>query len=113
MFAGFYLLAARKLQHRQERRATLLLFVATCCFGLVHGFGFAGFLMETGLLGTSLLVPLLGFNLGVEFGQLILVTVALLGALAFRNRVPPIMPQLIAAGLCGVGVYWFVDRTLA
>ncbi len=112
IFAACYLLAARELQQNDVRRATLLLFVATCCFGLVHGFGFAGFLMETGLLGTSLFVPLLGFNLGVEFGQLILVTVALLGGMLLRGHVPKIAPQLVAACLCGVGVYWFVGRTL-
>lgn len=113
IFSGCYLLASRKLHHHEKKRATLLLFVATCCFGLVHGFGFAGFLMETGLLGTSLFVPLLGFNLGVELGQLALVTVALLGSMLLRDRVPAVMPQLAAAGLCGIGVFWFVGRTLA
>lgn len=113
VFAGCYLLASRKLQKQEKRRATLLLFVATCCFGLVHGFGFAGFLMDTGLLGTALFVPLLGFNLGVELGQLALVTVALLGGMLLRDRVPAVVPQLVAAGLCGIGVFWFVGRTLA
>lgn len=112
IFAACYLLASRKLEQHEKKHATLLLFVATCCFGLVHGFGFAGFLMETGLLGTSLFVPLLGFNLGVEFGQLILVSVALLGGMLLRNRLPQIVPQLVAAGLCGIGVFWFVGRTL-
>lgn len=113
IFSACYLLASRKIHQHEMKRATLLLFVATCCFGLVHGFGFAGFLMETGLLGSSLFVPLLGFNLGVELGQLVLVTVALLGGMLLRNRVPTIMPQLVAAGLCGIGVFWFVGRTLA
>ena len=113
IFSACYLLASRKIQQHETKRATLLLFVATCCFGLVHGFGFAGFLMETGLLGTSLFVPLLGFNLGVELGQLALVTVALLGGMLLRDRVPAVMPQLVAAGLCGMGVFWFVGRTLA
>ena len=57
------------------------LLVATTCFGLVHGFGFAGFLMDTGIRGGSLFAPLLGFNIGVEVGQLCLLVVAvLLGA---------------------------------
>ena len=30
-----------------------------------------------------------------------------------RNRVPQVLPQLVAAGLCGIGVFWFVGRTLA
>ena len=91
----------------------LLLFVATCCFGLVHGFGFAGFLMETGLLGTSLFMPLLGFNLGVEVGQLIIVAVAMTAGALLKSHIPRIFPQLVAAGLCGIGVFWFVSRTLA
>ena len=113
IFAACYLLIAAETEAHDRRRATLLLFVATCCFGLVHGFGFAGFLMETGLLGTSLLVPLLGFNLGVEAGQLIIVAIAIsLGALIGR-RLPEILPQLAAAGLCGIGVFWFISRTIA
>ena len=87
--------------------------MATCCFGLVHGFGFAGFLMETGLLGTSLFIPLLGFNLGVEAGQLMLVAVAIAGGMLLRERVPAALPQIAAAGLCGIGVFWFLTRTLA
>lgn len=113
VFAACYLLAASDSEHRNPRRATLLLFVATCCFGLVHGFGFAGFLMETGLLGTSLFIPLLGFNLGVEVGQLILVAIALLGGMLLRNRMPDALPQVVAASLCGIGVFWFVTRTIA
>jgi hypothetical protein len=113
IFAAFYLLAANDHGHPESRRATMLLFVATTCFGLVHGFGFAGFLMETGLLGTSLIVPLLGFNVGVEVGQLILVGIAIVVAAVLKNRVPPTLPQAVAGGLCGLGLYWFVGRTLA
>jgi hypothetical protein len=118
VFAGFgvfafcYLLASNELERHQASRATTLLFVATTCFGLVHGFGFAGFLMETGILGTSLFVPLLGFNLGVEVGQLLLVAVALGLATVFRDRISPVFTPALAASLCGVGVYWFVGRTL-
>lgn len=112
LFAACYLLASRA-PSMQETRATLLLFVATCCFGLVHGFGFAGFLMETGLLGTSLFMPLLGFNLGVEVGQLILVAVALAGGAVLRNHMPRMLPQITAASLCAIGLFWFISRTMA
>jgi hypothetical protein len=106
------LLASIELERQDASRASLLLFVATTCFGLVHGFGFAGFLMETGILGTSLFIPLLGFNLGVEVGQLILVAIALGVAALLRDKVPRVVTSMLAAGLCGVGVYWFVGRTL-
>jgi len=42
-------------------------------FGLVHGFGFASVLADLGLPGNALIVSLLGFNLGVEAGQLAIV----------------------------------------
>ncbi len=112
IFAACYLMAAGQRGGREQLRTTQLLFVATCCFGLVHGFGFAGFLMQTGLLGTSLFVPLLGFNLGVEIGQLILVAVTLVGSAILKNRTPQMLPQAAAAALCGIGVFWFVSRTL-
>ncbi len=111
LFAACYLLAASELARRGDSRVSVLLFVATTCFGLVHGFGFAGFLMETGILGTSLFIPLLGFNLGVEIGQLALVAVALAAASLLRNRLPVSAASILAAGLCGIGIFWFVGRT--
>jgi len=113
LFAACYLLATRNLAQRGNTQVGALLFVATTCFGLVHGFGFAGFLMETGMLGTSLFVPLLGFNLGVEIGQLVLVAAALIMASVLRNRLPDAAAPILAAGLCGIGIFWFVGRTFA
>ena len=48
------------------------------CFGLIHGFGFSFALAETlQFSGSHLLVALVGFNLGVEIGQLLLLAAAL------------------------------------
>jgi hypothetical protein len=47
------------------------------CFGLLHGFGFAGALAEVGLPHHAIPIALLFFNLGVEFGQLAFVTAVL------------------------------------
>jgi hypothetical protein len=47
----------------------------TAAFGLIHGFGFAGALRDLGLAGDRLLPTLLGFNVGVEAGQLAVVLV--------------------------------------
>ena len=55
-------------------------------FGVVHGFGFAGPLQDLGLRRGELALPLLGFNLGVEMGQLALVALLLPLAVAFRGR---------------------------
>ncbi len=59
--------------------------IVAFCFGLVHGFGFASALSEFGLKDSSLLVPLVGFNLGVEVGQLTIVSLFLPPAFAMRS----------------------------
>lgn len=54
-------------------------------FGLIHGFGFASVLAELGLPANALLLALLGFNLGVELGQLAIVVIFLPLAFALRR----------------------------
>ena len=53
-------------------------------FGLVHGAGFAGYLAQ--ILPGSIATPLLGFNVGIELGQVV-VLVAAFTALAVIDRV--------------------------
>jgi hypothetical protein len=55
-------------------------------FGLVHGFGFASVLADLGLPRDALLVSLVGFNLGVEAGQLAIVAVFLPAAFLARRH---------------------------
>ncbi|TAD81147.1 MAG: HupE/UreJ family protein [Bacteroidetes bacterium] len=60
-------------------------YALAACFGAVHGLGFANALKS--LLGKtdSIFLPLLGFNLGVEAGQLVVVAVLLCIGAAFVN----------------------------
>ncbi len=81
-------------------------------FGLIHGFGFAGVLAEMGLGTGGVLLPLLGFNAGVELGQMACVLVffpvafLLRGSNLYRRR---LMPGLsVAVG--SVAFAWLVDR---
>ena len=89
----------------------------TVLFGLVHGFGFAGVLLEIGLPRDRLLSALLGFNLGVELGQLAFVAAFALAAAAIRRLTPVRVGRLgrdaASAALCGLGVYWFIQRGYA
>lgn len=80
-------------------------------FGLVHGLGFAGALLDLGLSGTSSFGPLLQFNLGVELGQL-LVLAGLLPVirLAKRWRGERWLIQAASLGVCVVGAVWLVER---
>jgi len=112
LFSGchFGLLARAR---RPERVRSVLAFV----FGLVHGFGFAGILGELDLPTGRLAAGLLGFNLGVEAGQLavvlllwpVLVTLGRLGDGSARRRAA----DLGSAAVCSVGVYWLVSRAFS
>ncbi len=81
-------------------------------FGLVHGFGFANVLLDLGLTHVTLAVSLLGFNVGVELGQLAIVLVFLPLAYQFRSttfyrllvfRIGSVLVAIIA-GL------WMIER---
>jgi hypothetical protein len=89
----------------------------TVLFGLVHGFGFAGVLLEIGLPRKRLLSALFGFNLGVELGQLAFVALFALAASGLRRLTPERIGTLgrdaVSAALCGLGVYWFIQRGYA
>ena len=64
--------ALREKQTLAKRLPALVSFV----FGLVHGLGFAGALKDIGLPQSHLPLALLSFNVGVEIGQLLMVTLA-------------------------------------
>ena len=55
-------------------------------FGLLHGLGFASVLTELMLPSNELVFSLIGFNLGIEFGQLIVIGAAWLTVGQFRHR---------------------------
>lgn len=101
--------------HLQGNRsiATNLHLLITTLFGLIHGFGFANFLLETGLSGERLLPALLGFNLGVEMGQLLIVAVCWLLAVTltrYRRHDWSQVTELASCALCGLGMFWFIAR---
>jgi HupE/UreJ protein len=83
-------------------------------FGLLHGFGFASALVDLGLPRASLVRALLGFNVGVELGQLAIVIAFLEGAFAVRNSVAYQRVALKAGSLAIVALssVWFVERLL-
>jgi hydrogenase/urease accessory protein HupE len=92
----------------RDARAWVALF-----FGLVHGFGFASVLYETGLPPGAVGLSLFSFNLGVEIGQafIVFVVASVLGAI--RTRHPALMRRIVLAGslvVIAAGTYWFVQR---
>ena len=98
-----------------EHLSANLRLVTSVIFGLIHGFGFASALTETGLASTQLLPALLGFNLGIELGQIVII--ALVWALLQQIRQSRFLTDtrlvidLVSAALCGLGLYWFIGRS--
>ena len=97
-------------------RNNQLVMWVTLFFGVVHGFGFAGVLTELGLPKDGLVVGLLGFNLGVELGQILVVLIALtilfLLGKTYLSRYKGFVYDLTGMLLIALGVYWFVGRAL-
>ena len=82
-------------------------------FGLLHGFGFAGALAETGLPQTAIPVALLMFNVGVEIGQLVFVVAVLVLAAVCRKVLTKRPAWAIPAAAYGVGsvaAFWTIER---
>ena len=114
--------ALRQHNSLARRWPALVAFV----FGLVHGLGFAGALKEIGLPEQHLFVALLTFNLGVEFGQLLVLGLCGLGWFAVRRIgkvnaafATPARPSgsaVVAArtallyGIGTIAAYWSIQR---
>ena len=81
-------------------------------FGLIHGFGFANVLAELGLPRSTLLIALVGFNLGVEVGQVAIVAVFLPIAFYLRDTWAYRKLVLVAGSLliAIVASAWLVER---
>ena len=88
----------------------------TIGFGLVHGAGFANVLSEIGLPEDRVVWALLGFNVGVELGQILVVAVlALIWRIAAAYSAPTHMSAAArgsATLLLALGVFWFVERSI-
>ena len=81
-------------------------------FGLIHGFGFASVLTDLGLPKTALVLALVGFNVGVETGQLAIVAVFL--PLAFYLRHTLFYRRAVLIGgsvvIAILAAGWFAER---
>jgi tetratricopeptide (TPR) repeat protein len=84
----------------------------TFAFGLIHGFGFASVLQELGLPHEALLLSLLGFNLGVELGQMAIVgmTLPLVYALRHQWLYRHVVRTFGSVLIAGLALLWFSER---
>ena len=97
---------------RRSTRPLRLRVAVTFVFGLVHGFGFAGALTPLQLPADRLVSGLLGFNTGVELGQLMII-LAVWPLLKLLGRAPAARlwaGDSASAVICAMGTFWFVTR---
>ncbi len=94
-------------------RSLRLRWLVTFGFGLVHGLGFASALQEMHLPRANVAASLVGFNVGVEIAQILVVTLAYLTLDVIRNRTwAPSFRQWVSVATALVGVVWLVQRAL-
>lgn len=108
LFTACYFALARVTQQPIRLRIAVAFI-----FGLVHGFGFAGALTPLKLPADRLAAGLLGFNTGVELGQLAVIAAVwpLLKLLERRPATRRLSGDIASACLCGLGTFWFVSRS--
>ena len=91
-----------------------LLISLTVAFGLIHGFGFGSFLMSTNFDTSQTIISLLGFNLGVEIGQLVFVGLILLIykiLITLKiNNVIIFSKDLFFIITLSMGMFWYIQR---
>jgi len=99
---------------RRRGHAGSLRWAIAFIFGLVHGCGFAAVLGEAGLPPDRVVHALLGFNVGVELGQLAIVASVWPVLQWLTHRRAPLRAAIVELGSAAVlalGVFWFVTRT--
>ena len=118
--ASIVLMAGLNLvQHRAVLGQRLLL-VFAC--GLLHGMGFASAISDLGLHGAYQWTSILGFNVGIELGQILILLafLALSKGLAYMDWAQAVHQRMgrftlelwVSALALAVGVFWLVERLL-
>ena len=97
------------LSRRLHNSRLLLVFI----FGLLHGLGFAGVLIDFGMPDDDFATALISFNIGVELGQLAVISMAfVLLRLWFKDQ--DLYRKIIvipgSVGISIIGIYWFLER---
>ena len=94
-----------------------LLSIITIIFGLIHGFGFGGFLLGSKISSENIFSGLLGFNLGVEVGQIIFVLLILLIYKLLMTlkitKIIEVMKNLSFFVVVFFGFFFFIQRLIA
>ena len=97
----------------QNKRSTKTPWIMAFGFGLLHGLGFAGALIDIGIPNNKMLLSLFFFNAGIELAQIALIPIPLLLIfLANKYNSPNTLKIFASYSIGGLGFYWFIDRVI-
>jgi hypothetical protein len=84
-------------------------------FGLIHGLGLSSVLRDLGLTGRAVVQPLLGFNVGVEIGQLLIVGPAFAAVVLMRRNEASFdrVRKVLCTSVAVVAAFWIIVRVRA
>jgi hydrogenase/urease accessory protein HupE len=105
-----------KQQRGETGLTTKAPWLVALCFGLLHGFGFAGALTEVGLPQSDIPLSLLFFNVGVEVGQLMFVAGVLCVTWIIKKmklQWPVWVEHGPAYTIGSLAAFWFIQRTVS
>lgn len=83
-------------------------------FGLIHGLGFASSLNEIGLPRNKFATSILSFNIGVEIGQITIITAVFALLVVPFGKSPNYRKQVVfplSIAIALVALYWTIERT--
>lgn len=107
---------AREILHRRDGYQSLTMrkpWVIAFAFGLLHGVGFAGALAEVGLPENAIPLALLFFNVGVEIGQILFVTLLLFVYFSLKKATKITLDKLelpLVYGIAAIASFWTIER---
>ena len=101
-----------RMERGQLSLAIVRPWIVAFAFGLLHGFGFAGALVDLGLPQGDIPLALLSFNIGVEIGQLVFIALLLTLVQTVRRfaTIPSAAAVASAYAIGSVAAFWSVQR---
>lgn len=88
--------------------------VVVFCFGLLHGLGFASVLQDFGLGADNFVAKLIGFNVGVELGQLSVIAATFVAFGLLFGKAPWYHRRIaipVSLGIALIALFWVLERT--
>jgi hydrogenase/urease accessory protein HupE len=110
---SIYILAVELTNSNKSNFLSTYPWLMAGAFGLLHGLGFAGALVQVGLPDGDIPLALFSFNVGIECGQLAFISVVLAVWFALRKlpiKWPSILIKTPAYVIGSLSVFWFLQR---